>query len=137
LPGFLPLQRKTEIMTPKSQKHTLVLGASLNPSRFSNICIHELVDNDFPVTAVGLREGEVAGVQILKGMPQIEGIHTVTLYLGPQNQPQFYEYILSLKPVRLIFNPGTGNDELASLAEKQGIKVENKCTLLMISGGYF
>jgi predicted CoA-binding protein len=70
-------------------------------------------------------------------MPQIEGIHTVTLYLGPQNQPQFYEYILSLKPVRLIFNPGTGNEELASLAEKQGIKVENKCTLLMISGGYY
>jgi hypothetical protein len=137
LPGFLPLQRKTEIMTPKSQKHTLVLGASLNPSRFSNICIHELVDNDFPVTAVGLREGEVAGVQILKGMPQIEGIHTVTLYLGPQNQPQFYEYVLSLKPERLIFNPGTGNEEFASLAENQGIKVENKCTLMMISGGYF
>ncbi|MBW6490865.1 MAG: CoA-binding protein [Lentimicrobium sp.] len=124
-------------MTPKSQKHTLVLGASLNPSRYSHLCINELVENGFPVSAIGLREGLVSGVKILKGFPNLEGIHTVTLYLGPQNQPMYYDYIFSLKPVRLIFNPGTRNEELAELAENQGIKVDNKCTLLMISGGYF
>lgn len=124
-------------MIPKSQKHTLVLGASLNVDRYSNICINELVENGFPVSAIGLREGEVAGVKILKGFPQLQGIHTVTLYLGPQNQPQYYDYVLGLRPKRIIFNPGTGNEAFAALAEKQGIKVDNKCTLLMISGGYF
>lgn len=124
-------------MTPKSQKHTLVLGASLNPSRYSNICINELVENKFPVSAVGLRQGNVAGIEIQTGQPEIEGIHTITLYLGPQNQPQYYDYILKLMPRRLIFNPGTWNPELADFAGNAGILVESKCTLMMISGGYF
>lgn len=124
-------------MTPKSKKHTLVLGASLNPSRYSYICIHELVDHNFPVTAIGLRPGEVAGINIQTDKPEIEGIHTVTLYLGPQNQAPYYDYILKLKPQRLIFNPGTWNPELAYKASDAGIGVETKCTLMMISGGFF
>jgi predicted CoA-binding protein len=124
-------------MTPKSQKHTLVLGASLNPSRYSNICINELVEYNFPISAVGLRKGNVAGVEIQTGQPEIDGVHTITLYLGPQNQSQYYDYILNLHPNRLIFNPGTWNPELADLAGNSGILVESKCTLMMISGGYF
>ncbi len=124
-------------MTSKSLKHTLVLGASLNPSRYSNICINELVAYGFPVSAVGLRTGEVAGVEIKTGEPEFNGIHTVTLYLGPENQVRFYDYILRLKPERIIFNPGTWNPELAELVEKQGIATERKCTLMMISGGYY
>ena len=124
-------------MTPKSKKHTLVLGASLNPARYSNICIHELVEYDFPVTAIGLRQGEVAGINIQTDKPEIEGIHTITLYLGPKNQLPYYDYILKLKPKRMIFNPGTWNPELADKASEAGINVETKCTLMMISGGYF
>ncbi|MDY0101528.1 MAG: CoA-binding protein [Lentimicrobium sp.] len=124
-------------MTPKSQKHTLVLGASLNPARYSNICINELVDYHFPVSAVGLRQGVVSGIEIQTGQPEIDEIHTITLYLGAQNQPQYYDYILKLHPNRLIFNPGTWNQELADLARSAGILVESKCTLMMISGGYF
>ena len=124
-------------MTPKSQKHTLVLGASLNPSRYSNICINELVEYHFPVSAIGLRPGKVAGIGIQTGQPEIEDIHTITLYLGPQNQTQYYDYILKMQPKRLIFNPGTWNPELADLARNSGILVESKCTLMMISGGYF
>jgi predicted CoA-binding protein len=124
-------------MTPESSKHTLVLGASLNPVRYSNICINELVDGGFPVSAVGLRSGIVAGVIILTGFPELNNVHTVTLYLGPKNQPQYYEYLIKLKPARIIFNPGTWNPELAAMAGKHGISTEQKCTLMMISGGYF
>ncbi|HOP13282.1 CoA-binding protein [Lentimicrobium sp.] len=124
-------------MIPKSRKHTLVLGASLNPERFSNICINELVDNGFPVSAVGLRNGIVAGIAVMTGLPQLSNIHTVTLYLGPKNQPQYYDYLMNLKPARIIFNPGTWNPELAELAANRGINTEQKCTLMMISGGYY
>ena len=124
-------------MTSKSQKHTLVLGASMNPSRYSYICIHELVKYGHPVTAIGLRKGEVAGINILTDKPDIEGIHTITLYLGPQNQLPYYDYILKLKPQRLIFNPGTWNPELAYKASDAGIVVEPKCTLIMLSSGFF
>ncbi len=124
-------------MSPKSQKHTLVLGASLNPSRYSYICIHELVNYGFPVTAIGLRPGEVAGINIRTDQPEIQDIHTITLYLGPENQLPYYDYILKLKPQRLIFNPGTWNPELAYKASDTGISVETKCTLMMISGGFF
>lgn len=113
------------------------MGASLNASRYSNICINDLVENNIPVLALGLRSGEVAGVTVETGFPEFTGVHTITLYLGPQNQPQYYDYILGLKPVRIIFNPGTWNDELAGMAQKQGILVESKCTLMMLSGGYY
>lgn len=124
-------------MSTKLQKHTLVLGASLNPSRYSNICIRDLVEYNFPVTAIGLRQGEVAGINIYTDLPEMEDIHTITLYLGPKNQLPYYDYILKIKPERLIFNPGTWNDELATKASEAGISVESKCTLMMISGGYY
>lgn len=124
-------------MTSETQKHTLVLGASTNPSRYSFICINELVKYGHPVTAIGLREGEVAGINIQTGLPEVEGVHTITLYLGPANQPPFYDYILKLKPQRLIFNPGTWNPELAYKASDAGIIVEPKCTLIMLSSGFF
>lgn len=134
-PGFLTLQKIT--LTAAFVKHTLVLGASLNPSRYSNICIHDLIEAGFTVSAVGLREGIVSGVKIEKGMPQYDDIHTITLYLGPGNQPQYYEYIIGLNPKRLIFNPGTWNEDLADLAAKAGIRVESRCTLMMISAGNY
>jgi uncharacterized protein len=125
-------------MAEHPTKKTLVLGASTNPDRFSNICINDLVLYNYPVVAIGLREGEVAGIKIHKGTPAFEDVHTVTLYLGPQNQEQYIGYILEeIKPKRIIFNPGTWNPVLAEKAGKLGVIVESKCTLLMLSGGYF
>jgi len=124
-------------MVEKTLKKTLVLGASLNQSRFSNICINTLVEALIPTVAVGRREGEVAGIHIQTGKPLFENIHTITLYLGPVNQVQYYEYILSLEPERIIFNPGTWNPELVELAKADGIQIVDNCTLMMISGGYY
>lgn len=124
-------------MTSRIKKKTLVLGGSLKPARFSHRAIHMLVDYGYPVVSVGLREGQVAGVNIQKGFPVFKDIDTVTLYVGPKNQPVFYDYILRLNPKRIIFNPGTENKELESIATEKNIKTINYCTLIMLSEGSF
>lgn len=118
-------------------KKTVVLGASANPSRYSNIAISRLSANEHPVVAVGLRAGKVGDVNIVKGQPKEENIDTITLYLNSNNQKQYYDYILSLKPKRIIFNPGAENDELEELANKNGIKTMEACTLVMLSTGQY
>ena len=111
---------------------TLVLGASTNPMRYSYMAINRLVENNHPVVAVGLKEGTVAGVEILTGQPHFENIDTVTLYLNSKNQEQYYDYILSLKPKRVIFNPGTENPEFYLVLQKNNIEVEIACTLVLL-----
>lgn len=114
-------------------KRTLVMGASTNPSRYANLAINRLVSHNIPTEAIGLKKGEVAGVEIQTEMVPLKDIDTVTLYLGPPRQSQYYDYILSLKPKRVIFNPGTENPEFYNLLKKEGIKVEVACTLVLLS----
>src|SRR3954462_14096991 len=111
-------------------KKTLVLGASTNPSRYSYLAMDRLSAHKHPVVAVGLREGKVGSVDIVKGQPKEEGVHTITLYLNANNQKQYYDYILSLHPKRIIFNPGAENEELENLANKNGIDTMEACTLV-------
>ncbi|MBX2828935.1 MAG: CoA-binding protein [Flavobacteriaceae bacterium] len=113
-------------------KKTLVLGASTNPDRYANLAIHRLVDKNEPVVAFGLREGEIAGVKIHTEREAFPNIDTVTLYVGPKHQPDYYDYLISLKPRRVIFNPGTENPEFYSLLNKEGIEVEVACTLVLL-----
>ncbi len=118
-------------------KKTLVIGASLKPERYSNMAIRKLRKYDHPVVAIGLREGKVEDVEIIKGKSQLSDIHTVTVYLNPKRQEDYIDYILSLKPKRIIFNPGTENDKFIELAEKHGIEVVVNCTLVMLGSGIF
>jgi uncharacterized protein len=121
-----------------STKTTLVLGASPRPERFSNEAIRTLLRLNIPVIAVGKRETDLGYIKIMKGMPHdISEVHTVTLYLSAKNQKEYYDFILSLKPSRIIFNPGTFNPELTRMAIKNGIKVVNECILVMLSNGTF
>lgn len=114
-------------------KRTIVLGASPNPGRISNGAVIKLVNQGFDVIPIGNREGQIAGLDILTGMPEISDVHTITLYLNPKRQEQFYDYIIALKPERIIFNPGTENPELVKLAEKNGIETEYACTLVLLA----
>lgn len=118
-------------------KKTVVLGASDNPSRYSFLAINRLKAHQHPVVAIGKKEGEVAGIHITKDHPDEKGVDTVTLYLNPANQKSYYDYILSLKPKRIIFNPGTENDELIELAEQNEIEPVIACTLVMLSTGQY
>jgi len=118
-------------------RKTLVLGASLKPNRFSNKAVRELRMYHVPQVAVGLREGTIGDVPVVTGCPQADDIHTITMYIGPARQPFYYEYIFSLNPRRIIFNPGTENPELKELAEKRNIEVVTECTIVMLELGLF
>lgn len=112
---------------------TLVLGASLKSNRYSNYAIQRLVANAHEVVAFGLKQGEVSGVKIdTKLIPYI-GIHTVTLYLNPKRQKDYYDFIVSLNPKRVIFNPGTENSELYTILKANNIPFEVACTLVLLS----
>ncbi|WP_432410237.1 CoA-binding protein [Rasiella sp. SM2506] len=113
-------------------KKTLVLGASLKPSRYSNMAINRLVTYKHEVEAIGLRKGVVAGVEISTEKISFENIHTVTLYLNPQRQEEYYDYIISLKPKRVLFNPGTENPNFYELLQQKNIDVEIACTLVLL-----
>lgn len=115
------------------KKKTLVLGTSLNPDRYSNMAVRKLRYAGFQVVAVGMREGEVCGVVVEKPFPKFEDIHTVTVYIGPKNLVPFHDYILGLKPSRVIFNPGTESPEFEDRLTAAGIEVVHGCTLLMVS----
>ena len=118
-------------------KKTLVLGASQNPQRYSNMAVKKLAAYQHPVTAIGRRDGNINDIEILKDPPAIEDIDTVTLYLNPVNQKPYYDYILSLNPKRIIFNPGAENQELELLAKKKGIATMDACTLVLLSTGQY
>ena len=96
-----------------------------------------LVNYGHEMVPVGIKKGEVAGQKILNGQPHIEGVDTVALYVGARHQIELYDYILRLKPKRIIFNPGTENDELISLAKKNHIEPILGCTLVMLSVGTY
>nr|WP_321233572.1 CoA-binding protein [uncultured Psychroserpens sp.] len=115
------------------RKKTLVFGASLKPQRYSNIAINRLVSQNHEVLAFGLREGLVAGVTIDTNLMPYKDIHTITLYLNPERQKAFYDYIISLNPDRVIFNPGTENSEFMNVLKQHGIYSEEACTLVLLS----
>lgn len=118
-------------------KKTLVIGASENVDRYSNKAIKALVSHGHEVVAIGLRKGEVAGVSFDAEKKAFENIDTVTLYVGPQNQPEYYQYIENLKPRRVIFNPGTENPEFISQLKASGIYPEIACTLVLLATGQY
>lgn len=115
------------------KKKTLVLGASENPSRYSFLVLNRLQSLKHPVVAIGKKKGVVGDVAIETEKKHWEGVDTVTLYLNPKHQEEYYNYIMELKPKRIIFNPGAENDELASMAAKKGIQPVEACTLVMLA----
>jgi uncharacterized protein len=116
-----------------NEKKTLVLGASDNPSRYSYLAIQRLRKHGHPVVAVGRKITRVGDVPVDNEKKEFEQVHTVTLYLNPLHQQEYYDYILSLKPHRIIFNPGAENDELATLARANSIETIEACTLVLLS----
>ena len=114
-------------------KKTLVIGASENSERYSYKAIKMLNEHKHSVLALGMRIGEVDGIKIQKEIDTKESVHTITMYVGPKNQPSYFDLITQLKPKRLILNPGTENPELEKLAEENNIEVIHGCTLVMLS----
>lgn len=111
---------------------TLVIGASTNPDRYSNIAMNMLHDYNHEVLALGRKEADTSIAPIDAGFPAYQDVDTVSLYVGPRNQADYIPYVLSLKPRRVIFNPGTENPEFYQALEKAGIDYEVACTLVLL-----
>jgi uncharacterized protein len=120
-------------------KKTVIIGASTNPSRYAYIAAEMLTRYKHDIIPVGIKKGEVMGAQILdiNQRPRVDEADTVTLYIGPQHQPEHYDYLLSLKPKRFIFNPGTENLEFEKLVEESGAEAVQACTLVMLRTGQY
>lgn len=114
-------------------KKTLVIGASTNPNRYSNIAIKRLRDKQVETIALGLKKGKVLDVVIDDEKIVYKDIDTVTLYLNPKRQEEYYMYIIGLKPTRVIFNPGTENMDFVKLLKENNIESEVACTLVLLS----
>ena len=119
------------------ERITLILGASPNPVRFSHKAVKSLLRHDKKVVAVGYKKGEIVDEEILVGQPHIENIHTVSIYMGSSRQSDYYDYIISLKPKRVIFNPGTVNPEFMGRLKNEGIEPVSECMLVMLSDDEF
>ncbi|MFA9189927.1 CoA-binding protein [Flavobacterium sp. FZUC8N2.13] len=114
-------------------KKTLVLGATTKPDRYAFRAINMLVEKGHSVLAIGQNTGEVSGIKIRTKAIPLKNIDTITLYLNPKNQRNYYNYIVEVQPKRVVFNPGTENPELYQLLELNNIKVEVACTLVLLA----
>lgn len=116
---------------------TLVFGASTKEERYANKAIKMLRNNDIETRAYSLKSGQVKDVDFDTELVPYEDIDTVTLYINPKRQPQYYDYIISLQPNRVVFNPGTENMEFVALLQKNGIESEVACTLVLLTTGQY
>jgi uncharacterized protein len=116
---------------------TLVMGASTNPERYAYKAAHRLHEKGHEIVLVGQKTGQLLGQEILTERPQINDIDTVTMYVGARNQPELYDYVLGLKPRRVIFNPGAENPEFEQILNQNGIETEEACTLVLLSLGAY
>lgn len=118
-------------------KKTLVFGASQKPNRYSNLTIRKLKESNIETVAFGQKSGEVYGVQIKTNLEDFHEIHTITLYINPSNQPEYYRKIINLRPKRVIFNPGTENPEFYEILKESNIEVEVACSLVLLGTGQY
>ena len=118
-------------------KKTLIIGASNNPDRYAYKAAERLMNYGHEIELLGVRPDEVFGKKVDTERKAYQGIDTVTLYIGPKHQPEYYDYVLSLKPKRVVFNPGTENQEFEHLLAKNGIEAEEACTLVLLGTGQY
>ncbi|HZX74807.1 MAG TPA: CoA-binding protein [Cyclobacteriaceae bacterium] len=120
-------------------KKTIIVGATNNSSRYAFLAAQMLDEYGHEIVPLGIKKGEVMGKSILniKEKPHVSDINTITLYIGPDKQPEWYDYLLSLKPKRIIFNPGTENEEFEKKAREKGVEAIEACTLVMLRSNQF
>jgi predicted CoA-binding protein len=118
-------------------KKTLVVGASTDVSKYANMAVRSLRKHEQEVVALGIKEGSIDDVNIETQRIDFQDIDTITLYLNPKRQEDYYEYLLGLKPKRIIFNPGTENSAFVNLAKAEGIATEYACTLVLLNTGQY
>lgn len=120
-------------------KKTVIVGATTNTGRYAYLAASMLKEYGHPIVPVGIKKGTVLDEPILdiRTKPEVKDVDTITLYIGPQHQPEWYDYLIGLKPKRIIFNPGTENPTFQKLAEDDGIEALEACTLVLLRTNQF
>jgi len=120
-------------------KKTVIIGATPNTARYAYAAAQRLTAYHHEIVPVGIKQGELFGQPILpiREYPIISDVDTITMYIGPRHQPEYYNYLLSLAPKRMIFNPGSENEEFMKMARDEGIEVVSGCTLVMLGVGIY
>ncbi len=115
-------------------KKTVIVGATTNSGRYAYLAAESLTSHKHEIIPIGIKKGEVFNTPILniRERPVITDVDTITLYIGPRHQPEWYDYLIGLKPKRIIFNPGTENSEFEKKAQEAGIETLEACTLVML-----
>jgi len=116
---------------------TLIIGASNNPERYAYLAAEKLLKYGHDIELIGKRAEVIFERTIDTEKKEFEDIDTVTMYISEKFQSEYYEYIISLNPRRVIFNPGTENPEFEDLLIKNDIHVEEACTLVLLGTGQY
>ena len=110
-----------------------VLGASPKEDRYSFKAVHMLKEHGHTPIPVHPKGHTVDNVPGVKSLDDISGpIDTLTVYVNAKISDGEYDRIISLKPRRVVFNPGAENDDLAAKLEEAGIEVVKACTLVLL-----
>ena len=135
---FFSLYQQLSIIKLEVKK-TVIVGATPNTTRYAYMAAERLTAHDHEIIPIGIKKGQVFGKEILpiREFPIIADVDTITMYVGPKHQGEYYEYLLGLNPKRIIFNPGTENQEFMDMAEERGVEVVPGCTLVMLRVGNY
>ena len=120
-----------------NQNSVVVLGASPNPNRTSYLAAKILMQKGYAVSAYGNTVGKIDQLDIAETVPEKINRHidAITIFLKPERQKEYYDFILNAKPTSIIFNPGTENPELEKLAKKKKINIISCCTIALSAVG--
>lgn len=127
----------TELSKTDPNALHIVLGASTNPNRYSYIATGLLAQHQYNVYPFGIKSGTIHDITIQSELPINQDIDTITLYLNPQRQKEYISRIIELHPRRVIFNPGTVDQNSIDILSNEGIECVEACTLVMLRTGQY
>jgi len=121
-----------------TRQRVVVLGASDNPERYSNMAVNRLLESGHEVIPVHPKLERIDGLEVVPNLGAVdEAVDTLTVYVSPKVSSSLIEAIVDLKPGRVIFNPGSENAELQAALAEHGIPTLEACTLVLLSTGQF
>ncbi len=115
----------------------MILGASANKERYSYMALQSLERHGYEVVLVSPRYKKIDGHKVFDHIPKLKDIDTLTLYVNPKILEAYRDDIISLKPRRVIFNPGTESETLKKVFLEAGIETEYACTLVLLNTNQF
>ncbi|VAW59000.1 hypothetical protein MNBD_GAMMA11-247 [hydrothermal vent metagenome] len=116
----------------------VVLGASNKPHRYACKALKMLQEYGYHVIPVHPKLENIEGLVVKHQLGHIhEPVDTLTLYIGPQRVSPLIDDIITLKPSRVVLNPGTECEKLEQALIQNDISFVKDCTLIMLEQGRF